>query len=45
MPFTIDAFRRECMLKGLDDVGLTLQHEAAIGTYEATRPTWRPRVA
>ncbi len=45
VPFTIDAFRRECMLKGLDDVGLTLQHEAAIGAYEGTRPSWRPRVA
>ncbi len=45
VPFEIDSFRRECMLKGLDDVGLTLQHEAAIGAYESKRPTWRPRVA
>ena len=44
-PFTVDAFRRECLLKGLDDVGLTLEHEAAIGAYEAKRPSWRPRVA
>jgi 3-isopropylmalate/(R)-2-methylmalate dehydratase small subunit len=44
-PFAIDAFRRECMLKGLDEVGLTLEHEAAIGAYEVTRPSWRPRVA
>ena len=44
-PFTIDGFRRECLLKGLDDVGLTLDHEAAIGAYEAKRPSWRPRVA
>jgi 3-isopropylmalate/(R)-2-methylmalate dehydratase small subunit len=43
-PFTVDAFRRECLLKGLDDVGLTLQHDAAIRAYEATRPSWRPRV-
>src|SRR5512145_1381890 len=43
--FAIDAFRRECLLKGLDDVGLTLQHEASIGAYEAKRPSWRPRIA
>ena len=44
-PFAIDAFRRECLLKGLDDIGLTLQHDAAIRAYEAKRPSWRPRVA
>jgi 3-isopropylmalate/(R)-2-methylmalate dehydratase small subunit len=44
-PFAIDAFSRECLLKGLDDIGLSLQHEAAIGAYEARRPSWRPRVA
>ena len=44
-PFAVDAFSRECLLKGLDEVGLSLQHEAAIGAYEAKRPSWRPRVA
>ncbi len=32
--FTIDEFRRHCLLNGLDDIGLTLQHEAAITAYE-----------
>jgi len=35
--FAVDPFRRECLLKGLDDIGLTLQHEAAIAEYEAQR--------
>ena len=33
-PFQIDAFRRQCLLHGLDDIGLTLQHESKIGVYE-----------
>ena len=32
--FTIDPFRRECLLKGLDDIGLTLQHESEIAAFE-----------
>jgi 3-isopropylmalate/(R)-2-methylmalate dehydratase small subunit len=32
--FTVDPFRRECLLKGLDDIGLTLQHEREIATFE-----------
>lgn len=32
--FDVDPFRRECMLKGLDDIGLTLQHEDKIRVYE-----------
>ena len=40
--FQIDAFRRHCLLNGLDDIGLTLQHEEDIAAYEARRPTWRP---
>jgi 3-isopropylmalate/(R)-2-methylmalate dehydratase small subunit len=43
--FTVDAFRRDCLLRGLDDIGLTLQHEAAIAAYEARRPAWRPPAA
>jgi 3-isopropylmalate/(R)-2-methylmalate dehydratase small subunit len=35
--FEIDPFRRECLLKGLDDIGLTLQHEDKIREYEARR--------
>jgi 3-isopropylmalate/(R)-2-methylmalate dehydratase small subunit len=36
--FPIDEFVRHCMLNGLDDIGLTLQHEAAIAKYEAKHP-------
>jgi 3-isopropylmalate/(R)-2-methylmalate dehydratase small subunit len=32
--FTVDPFRRECLLKGLDDIGLTLVHEPEIAAYE-----------
>ena len=36
--FPIDDFIRHCLLEGLDDIDLTLQHEAEIGAYEARRP-------
>ena len=36
--FPIDEFVRHCLLNGLDDIGLTLQHESAIATYEARHP-------
>jgi 3-isopropylmalate/(R)-2-methylmalate dehydratase small subunit len=36
--FPIDEFVRHCLLKGLDDIGLTLQHEAEITAYEALHP-------
>lgn len=39
-PFSMDSFRRHCLLKGLDDIGLTLQHAEAISAYEARRPAW-----
>jgi len=35
--FTVDPFRKDCMIKGLDGIGLTLQHEASISDYEARR--------
>ncbi len=35
--FDLDPFRRECLLKGLDDIGLTLQHEDKITAYEAAK--------
>ena len=38
--FVIDDFQRECLLAGLDDVGLTLRHEADIAAYERHRPAW-----
>ena len=37
--FPIDSFVRECLLNGLDDIGLTLQHEAEIAAYEARNPS------
>ncbi|MBZ5503613.1 MAG: 3-isopropylmalate dehydratase small subunit [Acidobacteriia bacterium] len=32
--FAIDPFRRECLLQGLDDIGLTLVHDAEIAAFE-----------
>jgi 3-isopropylmalate/(R)-2-methylmalate dehydratase small subunit len=32
--FEIDPFRKFCLLEGLDDIGLTLRHAAALDTYE-----------
>ncbi|MCF7821143.1 MAG: 3-isopropylmalate dehydratase small subunit [Mariprofundaceae bacterium] len=40
--FDIDAFRKQCLLKGLDDIGLTLQESAAIREYEAERKSEAP---
>jgi 3-isopropylmalate/(R)-2-methylmalate dehydratase small subunit len=36
--FQIDDFTRQCLLEGLDDIALTLQHQAEISAYEATHP-------
>lgn len=36
--FPIDEFVRHCLLNGLDDIGLTLQHELEISTYETQHP-------
>jgi len=38
--FNIDAFRRHCMINGLDSIGLTLQHEEAISAYENKQPAF-----
>ncbi len=32
--FTIDAFKKKCLLEGLDEVGITLQHDAALTAFE-----------
>jgi 3-isopropylmalate/(R)-2-methylmalate dehydratase small subunit len=40
-PFEFDAFARDCLLEGLDDIGLTLRREDAIDAYERDRT---PRV-
>ena len=42
VPFEVSAFRRNCLLNGLDDVGLTLQHEHDITAYETRRAAWKP---
>lgn len=38
--FEIDDFRRYCIMNGLDNIGLTLQHADAIDAYEAKQPAW-----
>ncbi len=37
VPFEVDAFRRRCLLNGLDDITLTLEHEDKIAAYEKAR--------
>jgi 3-isopropylmalate/(R)-2-methylmalate dehydratase small subunit len=37
IPFEVDAFRRECLLNGWDDVALTLRHEDKITAFEQAR--------
>ena len=36
--FSLDEFVRHCLLNGLDDIGLTLQHESEIAAYERKHP-------
>jgi 3-isopropylmalate/(R)-2-methylmalate dehydratase small subunit len=43
-PFELADFARWRLLEGLDDIGLTLRHEAAISAYEGSRPSWLPSV-
>ena len=43
MRFEVDAFKKHCLLNGLDDIGLTMQKVAAIDTFEAqyqSRAPW-----
>jgi 3-isopropylmalate/(R)-2-methylmalate dehydratase small subunit len=40
--FSVDPFRRECLLKGLDEIALTLGYEAEIGAFEARRRSELP---
>ena len=42
IPFSVDPFRRHCLLNGLDDIGLTLQHVAAIDSFEASQKQGQP---
>lgn len=40
--FEIDAFRKDCLIKGLDDIGLTLESEPEIRSYEQSRRQQKP---
>jgi 3-isopropylmalate/(R)-2-methylmalate dehydratase small subunit len=40
--FEIDEYTKWRLMEGLDDIGITLQNEAAIAAYEARRESWRP---
>ena len=40
--FELDPFRRQCLLDGLDDIGLTLEKAAAINSFEAERKQSHP---
>lgn len=40
--FSVNAFRRECLLKGLDDISWTLQHEGAISEFETRQQADQP---
>ena len=42
--FTVDAFRKHCLLNGLDDIGLTLEKAPSIDVYESKAKTLRPWV-
>jgi 3-isopropylmalate/(R)-2-methylmalate dehydratase small subunit len=42
--FEVDAFKKHCLLNGLDDIGLTLEKVASIDTYEANAAQARPWV-
>ncbi len=42
IPFEVDPFRKHCLLEGLDDIGLTLQHADEIRAYEARRREQAP---
>lgn len=41
-PFSVNPYRKACLLDGLDDIGLTLRHEEAIAAYEQTAPYAAP---
>jgi 3-isopropylmalate/(R)-2-methylmalate dehydratase small subunit len=41
--FEIDEYTKWRLMEGLDDIGITMQNEAAIAAYEAKRESWKPR--
>ena len=42
--FEVDAFKKHCLLEGLDDIGLTMEKEASISAFEAQAAQARPWV-
>ncbi|MEQ9693113.1 3-isopropylmalate dehydratase small subunit [Shimia sp. SDUM112013] len=44
IPFEVDAFKKHCLLNGLDDIGLTMEKADAIDAYEAKAAAARPWV-
>ncbi|MAM57017.1 MAG: 3-isopropylmalate dehydratase small subunit [Salinicola sp.] len=42
IPFEVDAFRKHCLLEGLDDIGLTLEQSGAIRDFESRHRAARP---
>ncbi|MBW0158237.1 3-isopropylmalate dehydratase small subunit [Sedimentimonas flavescens] len=44
IPFEVDAFKKHCLINGLDDIGLTLEKVSAIDTFEAQSAQSRPWV-
>ncbi|MBL6601667.1 MAG: 3-isopropylmalate dehydratase small subunit [Candidatus Puniceispirillum sp.] len=40
--FEVDAFRKKCLLEGLDDIGLTMEKSSAIDSFEAARSQSQP---
>jgi 3-isopropylmalate/(R)-2-methylmalate dehydratase small subunit len=40
--FDIDAFRKHCMINGLDDIGITMKQEAEISAFESRRADFKP---
>jgi 3-isopropylmalate/(R)-2-methylmalate dehydratase small subunit len=42
VPFAIDSFRKECLINGWDDIGLTMRHADTIRAYEETRRQRQP---
>ena len=45
VPFEVQAFRKYCLINGLDDIGLTLRHAEKIKNFEAERLATKPWLA
>ena len=44
VPFALDDTARDRLLRGLDDIGMTLEHAREIDLFESSRPAWMPAV-